>query len=226
MRLACVRHAASVNSEPGSNSPVLLGVFPHSGSLFSFQRARFTNVILTVLAPMSRGGATCSFPPPPRAAPEFVTDPRSPVKHPVQKKLPVASCRLLVFSFQFSVFGFRFSGAQAFRPVLLLPRSPAPAGERYFSPKLCLGSFWAPSWWVRLTHHSFRPCPRIAAIFFPSLPDSSPSGRPPPVRHQAGKTKAGKPWPPGPMLNILMIPNQPPAATPFGKKVVSGQLPV
>ena len=42
VRLACVRHAASVNSEPGSNSPVLLGVFPHSGSLFSFQRASFT----------------------------------------------------------------------------------------------------------------------------------------------------------------------------------------
>jgi hypothetical protein len=43
VRLACVRHAASVNSEPGSNSPVLLGVFPHSDSLFSFQRASFAD---------------------------------------------------------------------------------------------------------------------------------------------------------------------------------------
>jgi hypothetical protein len=72
VRLACVRHAASVNSEPGSNSPVLLGVFPHSGSLFSFQRASFANYYCNRFfaavkrfvrfssAPLLRGNCLCN----------------------------------------------------------------------------------------------------------------------------------------------------------------------
>ena len=55
MRLACVKHAASVHSEPGSNSPiklfqVALATFVTEPqliklSLFSFQRSNFVSYL-------------------------------------------------------------------------------------------------------------------------------------------------------------------------------------
>ncbi len=57
VRLACVKHTASVRSEPGSNSPVKLKIFLLKSFdkldnylLFSFQRAENRIVILSPLS--------------------------------------------------------------------------------------------------------------------------------------------------------------------------------
>ena len=39
VRLACVRHAANVHPEPGSNSPYFVGLFPFLGQLSHLQYA-------------------------------------------------------------------------------------------------------------------------------------------------------------------------------------------
>ena len=120
MRLACVRHAASVNSEPGSNSPVLLGVFPHSDSLFSFQRASFGAYYCSNSCAVVKGFVFPSRFLPPRAATDFVTQPGFRVNPSVR-------------------FFYRPAGINpaAFQATVIYIQSPPPCQAPFQLPPLC-----------------------------------------------------------------------------------------